>query len=188
MTTKTLRRLSLVAVVVGPAVAACRGGPPQAAAPASTVARAPAGAATDRNACHLLTHQEVSELAERKVVMADQTEADETSSTCDWELEDGTLAFGLTVHWSGGKERFETWRLAQGLGDAILKQSEGVTASEVVKQGVVPGIGDAAYFSEVLPSLVLQGDTLFELKLSPVPKPGAKFAGLAAKLLAKVRP
>lgn len=181
-------RSLVMAVMAATIEAACQGGPPQTAAPASTVAQARTQAVTDRNACHLLTHQEVGALAERKVTMADQTEADETSSTCDWELEDGTLAFGLTVHWSGGKERWQTWRLAQGLGDAVLKQAEGVSASEVVKQGLVPGIGDAAYFSEVLPSLVLQGDTLFELKLSPVPKPGAKFAGLASKLLAKVSP
>ena len=27
-------------------------------------------------------------------------------------------AFSLTVYWSGGKEQWETWRLAQGLGVA----------------------------------------------------------------------
>ncbi|HYN04263.1 MAG TPA: DUF4824 family protein [Vicinamibacteria bacterium] len=63
----------------------------------------------------------------------------------------------------------------------------GSGASAVVKQGLVPGIGDAAYFSEILPSLVLKSDTLFELKLSPVPEAGAKFADLAGKLLEKVR-
>ena len=180
-------RSLVVAAIAGIAVAACRGGAPEPAAPAAAPAKAPARAAADRNACHLLTHEEVSALAERKVTMADQTEAGDTFSTCDWEDEDGTFAFGLTVYWSGGKEQWETWRLAQKLGDAALKRSESVSASELVKQGLVPGIGDAAYFSELLPSLVLKGDTLFELKLSNVPKPGAKFAGLAAKLLAKVR-
>ena len=73
------------------------------------------------DACHLLTHEEVSALAERKVTMADQTEAGDTFS----------------------------------------------------------------YFSELLPSLVLKDDTLFAVKLSLVPRADAKFAGLAAKLLAK---
>ena len=152
---------------------------------AATKAPAKAGAA-DRNACHLLTHAEVSEIAGRKVLMADQVEAGDTFSTCDWEDEAGVSAFSLTVYWSGGKEQWETWRLAQGLGDAALKSAEGVSGSEVVKQGPVPGIGDAAYFSPLLPSLVLKGDTLFEIKFSLAPKADAKFAPLAAKLLAKV--
>lgn len=119
--------------------------------------------------------------------MADQTEAGDTFSTCDWEDESGTFAFGLTVYWSGGKQQWDTWRLAQGLGDAATRSAEGVAASSVVKQGLVPGIGDAAFFSPALPSLVLKGDTLFEIKFSLAPKADAKFAGLAAKLLAKVR-
>jgi hypothetical protein len=138
-----------------------------------------------RNACRLLTHEEVSTLTGRKVVMADQSEAGEDYSTCDWEDALGQPVFGLTAYWSGGKERFDTWRLAQGLGDAALKKSEGVSASEVIEQGLVPGLGDAAYFSEVLPSLLLKGDTLFELRLALVPKAGSQFPELARKLLAK---
>jgi hypothetical protein len=76
--------------------------------------------------------------------------------------------------------------MAQGLGNAVMKQAEGVAIDSVVKQGVVAGIGDQAYFSELLPSLVLKGDVLFELKLALVPEAGAKFAGLAKKLIAKV--
>ena len=118
--------------------------------------------------------------------MADQTEAGDTFSTCDWEDEAGVFAFGLTAYWSGGREQWETWRVAQGLGDAALKSAEGASSSEVVKQGLVPGIGDAAYFSPVLPSLVLKGDTLFEIKFSLAPKADARFAPLAARLLERV--
>jgi hypothetical protein len=174
-------------VIAGIVVAACRGGAPEPAKAGGASNKAPAKAAADRNACHLLTHDEVSEIAGRKVTMADQTEAGDTFSTCDWEDEAGVFAFGVTVHWSGGKEQWETWRLAQGLGDAALKSAEGVPAGAVVKQGLVPGIGDAAFFSPVLPSLVLKGDTLFEIKFSLAPGADAKFAGLAAKLLAKAR-
>ena len=179
-------RLLVVAVIAGTLMAACRRDAPKETAPGEAANRASTKAATDRNACHLLKHEEVSALVERKVTMADQTEAGDTFSSCDWEDESGTFAFGLTVYWSGGKEHWETWRLAQGLGDAALKRAEGVEAGAVVKQGLVPGIGDRAFFSPVLPSLVLKGDTLFEIKFSLAPKADAKFAGLAAKLLAKV--
>jgi hypothetical protein len=179
-------RLLVATAIAGVLVGGCRQGAPEKAASDAAPTQAPAKATTDRNACHLLTHEEVSALVERKVTMADQTEADDTSSSCDWEDESGTFAFGLTVYWSGGKQQWETWRLAQGLGDAALRSAEGVAAGAVVKQGLVPGIGDAAFFSPVLPSLVLKGDTLFEIKFSLAPKADAKFTGLAAKLLAKV--
>jgi len=176
--------LLVVAAIAGTLLAGCRRDAPEATAPGA--GKASAKVATDRNACHLLTHEEVSALVERKVTMADQSEAGDTFSSCDWEDESGTFAFGLTAYWSGGKEQWETWRLAQRLGDAALKQAEGVEAGAVVKQGLVAGIGDRAFFSPVLPSLVLKGDTLFEIKFSLAPKADAKFAGLAAKLLAKV--
>ena len=201
----------VLAAIAGLALASCRGGAPEASSSGAVARGGPANAPTDRNACHLLTHDEVSEIAGRKVLMADQIEAGDTFSTCDWEDEAGVSAFSLTVYWSGGKEQWETWRLAQGMGDAALKSAEGVSGSdvvkqgpvpgigdaalksaegasgsEVVKQGLVPGIGDAAYFSPVLPSLVLKGDTLFEIKFSLAPKADAKFIPLAARLLEKV--
>jgi len=148
----------------------------------------PAGAAAakDQNACHLFTHEEVSALVGKKIVMADQTEAGETWSTCQWEDESGQALFILTVYWSNGKQEWETWRMARGLSDQLLKQAEGVGPGDVVKQGPVAGIGDAAYFSELLPSLVLKGDVLFEMNLFFVPDAETKFAGLARKLLAKI--
>ena len=176
----------VLAAIAGLALASCRGGAPEASSSGAVARGGPANAPTDRNACHLLTHDEVSEIAGRKVLMADQIEAGDTFSTCDWEDEAGVSAFSLTAYWSGGKEQWETWRLAQGMGDAALKSAEDASGSEVVKQGLVRGIGDAAYFSPVLPSLVLKGDTLFEIKFSLATKADAKFAALAAKLLGKV--
>lgn len=176
----------VLVAVAGLVLASCRGGAPETSSVGAAARKAPAKAAADRNACHLLTHDEVSEIAGRKVVMADQVEAGDTFSTCDWEDEAGVSAFSLTVYWSGGKEQWETWRLAQGLGDAALKSAEGASGNDVVKQGLVPGIGDAAYFSPLLPSLVLKGDVLFEIKFSLAPKADAKFAPLAAKLLGKL--
>jgi len=171
--------------VIGLAAAGCRGGTPAPAASAGGQTQPAAKATADHNACHLLTHEDISALVEHKVTMADQSEAGEHFSTCDWEDEAGQFVFGITVYWSGGKEQWQTWRMAQGLGDAVLKKAAGASASDVVEQGLVSGLGDAAYFSEVLPSLVLKGDTLFELKLALVPKAKAKFRDLAGQLLAK---
>lgn len=153
----------------------------------STPAPAGLGSAKDQNACHLLTHEEVSALVEEKIVMADQSEAGETWSTCQWEDENGTPLFLITVYWANGRQEWETWRIAQGLGSEAIEQAEGVSPDDVVKQGPVAGIGDAAYFSELLPSLVLKDDILFEMNLFFVPQAEAKFAALARLLLQRIK-
>lgn len=140
----------------------------------------------DRNACHLLSHEEVSALVEKKIVMRDQVEAGETWSECQWEDESGIPLFTLTVYWEDGRENWQAWRTAQGLSDRYFQKVEGVRPDEIVKQGPVAGIGDGAYFSELLPCLVLKGDTLFEFTMNYVPNAAAKFRPLTEKLLATV--
>lgn len=153
----------------------------------STPAPAGSGGAKDQNACHLLSHEEVSALVEEKIVMRDQTEAGETWSTCQWEDESGMPLFFMTVYWTNGRQEWETWRIAQGLGNEALEQAEGVGPDDVVKQGPVAGIGDAAYFSELLPSLVLKDDILFEMSMVYVPQAETKFAGLSRLLLERIK-
>lgn len=167
----------------------CAGGSPRenTSAAKTTAPASSSAAATDRNACHLLNHEEVSALVEEKIVMRDQTDAGETWSTCQWENENGVPLFMLTVYWAGGKQEWDAWRAARGLADEFFKKAEGVSTNDIVKQGPVAGLGDAAYFSELLPSLVLKGDVLFEMNLFFVPRAETKFAGLARKLLAKIK-
>ena len=140
----------------------------------------------DLNACHLLSHQEVSALVERPITMRDQTEATPRYSTCEYSDSSGQFAFGLTVYWSGGKEEWETWRMAQGLGQQIFAKTEGVEVDSVVRQGPVSGLGDGAYFSELLPSLVLAGDVLVEMKMNFVQRAETRFRPLAQKLLSRL--
>jgi hypothetical protein len=176
-----IRVLVVPVLIAGILVAGCGGGDERGEDQAASGA-----VARDQNACHLLTHEEVSALVERAMTMADQSEAGNTWSTCNWEDANGTFGFGLTVYWSGGTQQWETWRTAQGLGEQALRAAEGVSIDSVVSQGLVSGIGNAAYFSELLPSLVLKGDVLFEMNLALAPGAAAKFAGLAGKLLAKL--
>lgn len=161
--------------------AGCGGGAPD---QGSGAPEAPAK--VDRNACHLLSHEEVSALVEQPITMADQTEAGDDYSTCDWETADGNFAFGITAYWSGGKAQWDAWRAAQGLGEEAFQRTEGVSIDSLAGQGPVPGLGDAAYFSELLPSLVLKGDVLLELKLVLAPRAGTKFKPLATMLLARL--
>ncbi|HWP63104.1 MAG TPA: DUF3558 family protein, partial [Candidatus Binatia bacterium] len=191
------------ALVLGPSmrgllvlslVAACSGGGTQGAGPTSdTGVPAPSAAQTgaaqtgqDRHACQLLTHEEVSELVGEKIVLSVRTDSGETWSSCDWETAEGLALFSLTVYWSGGKEQWDAWKAAVNLGQQVFEQAEGVGPDDIIEQGPVAGIGDAAYFSTVLPSFVLKGDALLEMNLFFVEQAEAKFAGLAAKLLTRI--
>jgi hypothetical protein len=144
-----------------------------------------APAKTGYNACRLLKPDEIQALTEKQVLMADVVEAAPERSVCQWEDSAG-LVFKLTVYWTGGKQGWETWRTAQGMGGAVLSQAEGVHPDSIIKQGLVPGLGDAAYFSELLPSLLLKHDTLIELEMSLVPHPATKFRKLATTLLSRM--
>jgi hypothetical protein len=124
------------------------------------------------NACRLLTPPEIKALTEKDVLLANVIEAEPERSVCHWEDSTG-LVFKLTVYWTGGKQGWETWRAAQGMGGKVLSQAEGVHSDSIIQQGIVPGLGDAAYFSELLPSLLLKHDTLVELEMSLVPHAAA---------------
>jgi hypothetical protein len=137
------------------------------------------------NACRLLKQDELNVLTEKKVLLASVEEASPERSVCIWEDSAGPV-FKLTVYWTGGRQGWETWRASQKMGGAAISKAEGVHPDSVIKQGAVPGLGDAAYFSELLPSLLLKKDTLFEMEMSLVPHPERKFRGLATALLSRI--
>jgi hypothetical protein len=99
--------------------------------------------------------------------------------------------FILTVYWKGGKNQWNASTAALKAGDNTLAGAEGVgidslAKAGVVKAGPVQGLGDAAYFSDLLPSLVLKGDVLLELNMALLKEPERKFRPLVEKLLARI--
>ena len=145
-----------------------------AAAACSEAGSRPASAQADPakngyNACRLLKQEELNALTEKKVLLASVEEAAPERSVCIWEDSAGPV-FKMTVYWTGGKQGWETWRIR----------------SDSINQGLIAGIGDGAYFSELLPSLLLKNDTLVEMEMSLVPNPTRKFRGLAMALLSRL--
>ncbi|HJU64559.1 MAG TPA: DUF3558 family protein [Gemmatimonadaceae bacterium] len=152
------------------------------AQPVSTPAPATGGAPP--HACELITMDEIRELAPA-VVLRNRVSDEPTWSECHWEGTEGPLIM-LKVYASGGRQAWDTWRRAQGMAEVMLKQSEGVSLDSVVQQGLVRGLGDAAYFSPVLPSLILEGDVLLELTMPGVANPERKFRRLASAMLDRI--
>jgi hypothetical protein len=167
---------------------ACAKEPQQSGTDSTAVPVAATRAATpakDGNACHLLTQQEVHAIVEEPIDMAVVDELEPAYSVCHWESK-GLAVFKLLVYWRGGKQQWEIEKVARGMADQIFRKDEGVVLDSIVKQGYVTGIGDAAYFSEILPSLILKGDVLVEITNPLAPKPAAKFRAMATTLLSRL--
>jgi hypothetical protein len=150
--------------------------------PVSAASAAPAGAPP--HACELITVDEIKALAPA-VALRNRMVDEPTYTECQWEGKDEVL-ISLKVYVEGGRQRWDTWRRAQGLGEQMLRQAEGVSMDSVVQQGLVPGIGDAAYFSPILPSLILEGDVLLELTLPGVVAPEKHFRRLATAMVGRI--
>jgi hypothetical protein len=150
-----------------------------------------AGAQAARHICRLLNAEEVKTLLGPTVALANVTEDEPERSTCQYEDKDGAPVFILTVYWTGGKQQWNASGAARGAGDKMLAGAEGVgidslARAGMVKAGPVQGLGEAAYFSDLLPSQVLKGDILLELNMSLLQDPEAKFRPLAEALLKRL--
>lgn len=150
-----------------------------------------AAAQSERHICRLLKADEVKTLVGPTVTLANVTEDEPERSTCQYEDKDGAPVFILTAYWKGGKNQWNSSSAARTAADKLLASSEGVgidslAKAGVVKAGPVQGLGDAAYFSDLLPSLILKGDILLELNMALLKDPATKFRPLAEKLLARI--
>ena len=149
-----------------------------------------ASAQVEHHVCRLLKPDEVKTLLGPTIVLANVIEEGPDRSICQYE-DDKAPVFILTVYWKGGKNQWNASTAALKAGDKMLAGSEGVGVDSlakagVVKAGPVQGLGDAAYFSDLLPSLVLKGDVLLELNMALLKAPERTFRPLVEKLLARI--
>ena len=149
-----------------------------------------ASAQAEHHVCRLLKPDEVKVLLAPTIVLANVIEEGPVRSVCQYE-DDQSPVFILTVYWKGGKNQWNASTAALKAGDKMLAGAEGVGVDSlakagVVKAGPVKGLGDAAYFSDLLPSLVLKGDVLLELNMALLKDPESKFRPLVEKLLSRI--
>ena len=153
--------------------------------PATASAASAKGSGADRNACDLLTEAEVS-VAAGVPVKARETNHETGRSDCGWFGADSIIAMQLVAYWTGGREGWEILGASRGMAKDLIQKNEGVDMDSVVKSGPVSGLGDKAFFSDLLPSLVLKDNVLLEFTISPLPKPAVSFRPLAIKALSRL--
>jgi len=172
-----------VALVLAMLVSACGGddsGETNDAAPKGTPA------ASARSACDLVTAEEMVAFSGEPIdVKPGRTSA--SSSKCEyWGRTSGTPRLSLTATWTGGREQWETWASARGMAEDLMRKNEGVSLDSIVAPGPVPGLGDAAIYSELVPALVLKDDVLLEMHVFYLPDAKAQFRGLAELMLGRL--
>jgi len=152
----------------------------------------------DRNACNLLTIDEVSAAvgvpvkaqemsnASGSLEVATDANRERGRSDCWWNGPDGQARLGLTAYWIGGRQGWEINGASRSMAKGMIAKQEGVAFDSVVKNGLVPGLGDKAFFSPILQSLVLKDDVLLEITTSLLPEPEAQFRPLVTKMLSRL--
>jgi hypothetical protein len=177
------------AVVVAALVTlACGGADNSDGKTVEAVAGRPETAVTEgsRNACELVTTAEVAALA-GEPVEARVGKRGRGYSSCEyWGTRNEVPYLSVTAYWTGGRNAWETYRAATGMAADLMKAAEGVELDSITKPGPVPGLGDAAVYSELTPAAVLRGDQFLEIHLFYLPDAKRKFRPLAERMLARL--
>lgn len=142
--------------------------------------------AAGRSACDLATEAEIGGFAGEGVT-AKPGKSGRNYSTCEyWGATSGVPVVSVKAYFSGGQEAFEIYRSGMGMANDMWRAAEGVELDSVVKPGPVQGLGDAAVYAELVPSVVLEGDHFLELMLFYLPGAKAKFRPLAEMMLERM--
>jgi hypothetical protein len=145
-----------------------------------------AQAEVSRNACELVTSAELAELA-GEPVHARPGKGGRAYSACEyWGTRNEVPYLSVKAYWTGGREAWETYRTATGMAADVMKATEGVELDSITKPGPVPGLGDAAIYSELVPAAVLRGDQFLELHVFYLPDARRKFRPLVERMLARL--
>jgi hypothetical protein len=152
----------------------------------------------DRNACDLLTVEEVGDVAGVPVMAREMSSASgppkpatETNrvrgrSDCQWVDSKGQPRLIVVGYWTSGKEAWEIMGASHRMTRGIIEKQEDVVLDSVVKAGPVSGLGDKAFFSPILESLVLKDDILLQIATSLLPNPETQFRPLVARMLSRL--
>jgi maltose-binding protein MalE len=173
----------VLAIVLGVAAAACDGAASQSKSPEAKAAGKTNQAQPKlRDACEVLTAADVQPYVTEQLV-AKPGRKGNNQTTCEYWGSD--FVAGFSVVWEDGKSEFEMYNSATDLAAKMMAEP-GVNVDSVVKPGPVAGLGDAATYSDLMPSFVLVGDQLLQFQVMLVPNARAAFVPLAKKAIGRL--
>lgn len=147
------------------------------------------GCAADgpRDACELITAEELAAITGVTLVPKLEASGDEASTCTYWDAGTNVDWFAVEVTWQGGRTEWQQWNAAtKGAARMIEHEEPDVDVADIVSIGPVAGLGDRARYSGLLGGFVLKDDTLLWFKFGMMPKPERHFRPLALKALEKL--
>lgn len=114
-----------------------------------------------RDACELIPADELATMIGQPMLARREVLERPDESVCAYAPAGGWSVLYVTAYWRGGRKEWEARELARGSGQALS------------------GIGDAAHYGGILPSLVLSGDVLLEFAMPLLPDEETNFPILA---------
>jgi hypothetical protein len=121
-----------------------------------------------RDACELIPAAEVAELLGEPVQARREILERPDESVCAYGPAGGWSVLYVTAYWRGGRAEWEARQATHGAGRPLS------------------GIGDAAHYGGILPSLVLSGDVLLEFAMPLLPDEEASFPILARAAVSRL--
>ena len=179
------RHIEIAALLASVVIAGCGTSAAEQQSDSGVVASSGERTGVDRNACDLLTEAEVSAIT-GVPVKARETNRETGRSDCGWFDADSLIRLGLVGYWVGGKESWDILGMSRGAAKDIIQQTEGVALDSVIKAGPVAGLGDKAFFSPILPSLVLKDNVLLEFTFPLLDNPELHFRPMVTKVLSRL--
>lgn len=138
---------------------------------------------TYRDACEIITAEDVAAI--EGVEIEARAEAEPGETHCEYGPPGKWPVMYLVIHWRGGKEEWETWGVGRQLGARIMQDPD-VNVDSIIAGDPLSGIGDAAHYGDIMPSLVLVGDVLLEFQMPLLNDPRANFPVLARKAVSRL--
>lgn len=134
---------------------------------------------TFRDACEIITAEDVAAIENAPIEAQAEVES-HGETQCTYGPPDGWPVMHLTIHWQGGRDLWEAWGMGRQLGARMMQDPE-VNVDSLIAGDPLSGIGDAAHYGDLLPSLVLVGDVLLEFQMTLLNDARANFPVLARK-------
>lgn len=140
--------------------------------------------ASFRDACEIVTADDVAAIEGGPIRALPEVETlGETQ--CAYGPPDSWPIMYLTIHWRGGKELWEAWGMGRQLAGRMMQDPD-VDVDSLIAGDPLTGIGDAAHYGDLLPSMVLVGDVLLEFQMPLLNDPRTSFPVLAKKALSRL--
>ncbi|MGH7578321.1 MAG: DUF3558 family protein [Longimicrobiales bacterium] len=174
-------------------LAGCGGDSSEAAAGDAMAGRSESPAASMagelRDACTLIRPEEITAIVGEPVTARPEA-GRSNKTTCTYESPTSDMTwFGITVTWRGGRESWEIQQSGTALAIDLMSEAfgdEDVDVDSIVRPGPVGALGDAAVFSDIMPSAILKDDILIEMLVMFLPDPERHFAPLGRKALERL--